>query len=67
MTDWSYSGPDDLAACEAKCRATAGCTCFVHRVDGTPEFPNCRIATKSIKGWFNTARGYNGYEMVAQV
>jgi hypothetical protein len=35
-------------------------------MDGTSEFPNCRIATKSIKGWFNTARGYNGYEMVAQ-
>lgn len=61
MTDWDYSGSDDITACAKRCSADSSCTCFISRADGTSDFPNCRWTSKAVAGWFGTERGYSGY------
>lgn len=61
MTDWSYSGFDDIDACHSRCLATEGCTCFIHSPGKDPAFPPCRLTVRPVVSMHATARGYNGY------
>eukprot|EP00051_Salpingoeca_urceolata_P017172 m.232290 g.232290 ORF g.232290 m.232290 type:complete len:727 (+) comp18882_c0_seq12:64-2244(+) len=42
MTNYSYTGPDSLEGCEARCSADPNCSCFVHKLPPSVRVQNSR-------------------------
>eukprot|EP00051_Salpingoeca_urceolata_P017174 m.232240 g.232240 ORF g.232240 m.232240 type:complete len:149 (+) comp18882_c0_seq6:91-537(+) len=63
MTNYSYTGPDSLEGCEARCSADPNCSCFVHKLppSGASEFPACELVQGHVYSMPRSMQGYNAY------